>query len=400
MADDLFHHLDRLARPLAEAVLRAIAGAPTGSRWAAGWEFFRRATGTADRRDFAGAVAQGVVGLHYGVMADEAGALSPAGVDWLVRQADPAVRCVLDLGPWPWAGLAAGAAVADARAAVRDFLDPTRIKRLEQACRRPGSDDPTIYFLEQLLRRCDAGTRRRQGVFYTPQELVSFTVRGVDDCLKDEFQLPGGLADSTGDGEPFVRILDPAMGTGVFLAEVVRRIHRHVSRETDQAGIGAEPSPPPVGWEDYVTRRLLPRLVGQEVMLPALVLAHLSLARTLADTGYAFHEPGRLRLYLANTLRQPALEPGSPQSNATGGDERFSVVIGNPPFSGVSDNREPWLNALLRVARPTAGRSRTISRSTVSRCGSGNIGCRTTTSSLCGSPSGGSSRPGRESSRW
>jgi hypothetical protein len=39
--------------------------------------------------------------------------------------------------------------------------------------------------------------RKARGVWYTPQPVVNFIVRAVDDILKTEFDLPEGLADSS-----------------------------------------------------------------------------------------------------------------------------------------------------------------------------------------------------------
>ena len=52
---------------------------------------------------------------------------------------------------------------------------------------------------------------------------------------------------------------------------------------------------------------------------------------------------------LANTMLQPSLAgPDPPQAG-----HWFTVVVGNPPFSGVSDNRYAWIQRLLRGQSPT-----------------------------------------------
>jgi type I restriction-modification system DNA methylase subunit len=115
-------------------------------------------------------------------------------------------------------------------------------------------EDPIIHFYETFLSEYDPKLRKSRGVWYTPQPVVNFIVRAVDDILKTEFDLPQGLADTskttikvntqTADKRSTtgykqmeqevhkVQILDPATGTGTFLAEVVKHIHKKISRTT------------------------------------------------------------------------------------------------------------------------------------------------------------------------
>ncbi len=98
--------------------------------------------------------------------------------------------------------------------------------------------DPIIHFYETFLAEFDPKLRKSRGVWYTPEPVVNFIVRAVDDILKDEFGLKDGLADTSKtkvkvkvpthdkrykeglvDEEREVhkvQILDPAAGTGTF----------------------------------------------------------------------------------------------------------------------------------------------------------------------------------------
>ena len=110
------------------------------------------------------------------------------------------------------------------------------------------TQDPIIHFYETFLSEYDPKLRKSRGVWYTPQPVVNFIVRAVDDILKQEFGLSEGLADTSkikikikdtkyGNAKSGkksaeiekevhrVQILDPATGTGTFLAEVIRQIH-------------------------------------------------------------------------------------------------------------------------------------------------------------------------------
>src|SRR5690606_553489 len=137
-------------------------------------------------------------------------------------------------------------------------------------------EDPIIHFYETFLSEYDPKLRKARGVWYTPAPVVNFIVRAVDDILKTEFDLPQGLADNsktkikvnlqatdnrykdnikTAEQEVHkVQILDPATGTGTFLAEVVKYIYK---KSEGQQGI----------WSNYVATHLLPRLNGFELLM-------------------------------------------------------------------------------------------------------------------------------------
>jgi len=147
-------------------------------------------------------------------------------------------------------------------------------------------EDPIIHFYETFLSEYDPALRKARGVWYTPQPVVNFIVRAVDDILKTEFDLPQGLADTSkttikvdAQGKKIdkevhrVQILDPATGTGTFLAETVKQIH---SKFKGQQGL----------WSNYVETHLLPRLNGFELLMASYAMAHLKLDLLLTETGY------------------------------------------------------------------------------------------------------------------
>ncbi len=80
-------------------------------------------------------------------------------------------------------------------------------------------DDPLVHFYEPFLAAYDPGLRERAGVYYTPDPVVDFIVRAVDDVLKRDFGKTEGLADDS------VRLLDPATGTATFLARAYRQAY-------------------------------------------------------------------------------------------------------------------------------------------------------------------------------
>ncbi len=191
----------------------------------------------------------------------------------------------------------------------------------------------TPHLFEHFLAEHRRLHRKRGGVFYTPPELVQFTCRRVHQQLQEEFGLQRGLAEAT--------ILDPAAGTGTFLLGAIDVIHAEFNPAND--------------WNEYVAQRLLPHLLGTEIIPAACLAAQLNIAVKLADTGFDCQQPGRIRVELGNTLADGAdlrleisdLRP-SQISNLQSQIPLPLVLLGNPPFSSLSDNRGKWITALVR----------------------------------------------------
>ena len=85
------------------------------------------------------------------------------------------------------------------------------------------------YFYEPFLQAFDPELRKQLGVWYTPVEVVRYMVARVDKALKDDLDIPDGLAAEN------VYVLDPCCGTGAYLAEVLRRIAANLQEQ----GLGA-----------------------------------------------------------------------------------------------------------------------------------------------------------------
>lgn len=217
-------------------------------------------------------------------------------------------------------------------------------------------EDPVVHFYETFLGEYNPALRKARGVWYTPQPVVNFIVRAVDDILKTEFNLPQGLADTSKTkvkvdyyGKKIekevhkVQILDPATGTGTFLAEVVKHIHK---RFEGQQGI----------WSKYVTNDLIPRLNGFELLMASYAMAHLKMDMLLTETGYKPTDDQRFKIFLTNSLEEAHQDSGtlfsswlsdeSNQANEIKRDTPVMCVIGNPPYSVSSTNKSPWIESL------------------------------------------------------
>jgi predicted helicase len=243
---------------------------------------------------------------------------------------------------------------ADVNAILKNFGKSTKM------------EDPIIHFYEDFLSSYDPKLRKARGVWYTPHPVVNFIIRAVDDILIDEFGLPMGLADtskttikvpipthdkrfSRGMREMEqevhrVQFLDPATGTGTFVAEAINQIY---SKMKGQQGL----------WNSYVENHLLPRINGFELLMASYAMAHLKLDLLLKQTGYTGTKGQRFRIYLTNSLEEYHKDTGTlfanwlsaeaNEANQIKRDAPVMIVAGNPPYSGISSNNGEWISKLI-----------------------------------------------------
>ncbi len=156
-----------------------------------------------------------------------------------------------------------------------------------------------------------------------------------------------------------MQILDPATGTGTFLVEVIEQIYSILTNKWESQGRNTEQIASL--WNEYVPKHLLPRLYGYELMMAPYVIAHFKISLKLYETGYHFKSDERARIYLTNTLEPtresaqltyasaiPALANEGQEVDRVKNMMRFTVVLGNPPYSGESANKGNWIKKLLR----------------------------------------------------
>ncbi|MCW3765055.1 N-6 DNA methylase [Paenarthrobacter sp. PAE-2] len=199
--------------------------------------------------------------------------------------------------------------------------------------------DAWLYFYEGFLQTYDKKLRKKTGSYYTPVEVVRAMAGLVDEALVSHLGLPAGVGDDT------VTIVDPAMGTGTFLLEILRRIAETV---TADQGVGA------VG---PALEEALRRLIGFEIQLGPFAVAQLRLLAELHEYGAASVDPSLLRTYVTNTLEDPFVEEKSLGSwyqpitearraaNKAKAEEEILVVIGNPPYKDKSRGKGAWIES-------------------------------------------------------
>ncbi|MBU0569939.1 N-6 DNA methylase [Patescibacteria group bacterium] len=224
--------------------------------------------------------------------------------------------------------------------------------------------DQVIHFYEDFLKEYDDALRKRMGAYYTPLPVVQFIVRSVDHLLEKEFGLANGLADTskTKDGIHKVQILDPAVGTGTFISDVIGKIYTRI-KDSGQKG----------RWPAYVHHELLPRLYGFELMMAPYTIAHLKLSMALKETGFLYFNEtrtgkARLGIYLTNSLEEVSNQPEllafdfgasiaeeAKQASKIKNEKPIMVVVGNPPYSVSSSNKGEWIQKLIDVYKANLG---------------------------------------------
>lgn len=191
------------------------------------------------------------------------------------------------------------------------------------------------YFYEPFLEAFDPQLREDFGVWYTPDEIVRYMVARVDQTLREQFGLAAGLADES------VVVLDPCCGTGAYLVEVLRAIHRY---HAEEGGLGS--------FAGARTKEAAKsRIFGFELLPAPYVVAHLQLGLLMQELGGAFDDQTeeRAAVYLTNALtgwtptKEPKLtfmqelEDERDAANAVKQQRRILVVLGNPPYDGLAE---------------------------------------------------------------
>jgi hypothetical protein len=201
----------------------------------------------------------------------------------------------------------------------------------------------TVYLrlYEDFLAVYDPVLRKKTGSYFTPDGVVSFMVRFVEDVLRDRFHLAQGFA------TPDLLTVDPAMGTGTFLIHIIRRATQG-AEEGVRARLG----------------RIAGQLVGFENQACPYAVAQLKVAQAMYD---CHPDPplDRLRLYLTNAL-DPFDEPhvldlfgelqpsdkgalyGPIQESRHAANEvkrngQVRAVISNPPYLEQATGRGSWI---------------------------------------------------------
>lgn len=227
--------------------------------------------------------------------------------------------------------------------------------------------DPLVHFYEDFLEAYNPKIREDFGVWYTPKEVVRFIVDSVDYILKSQLNIEDGLADNskTDDGLWHkVQILDPATGTGTFLAVAAEKIY-----ESYQGQEGM--------WANDVVNHIIPRMNGFEYLVAPYTMAHLKLATALKLDATNGNIPDRLNIYLTNSLEEYHPEETldfakyiTDESNAASSIKRDTpvmIVMGNPPYNEKSANKGTWIKDLMDDYKQEPGKQKELIGTTKTR---------------------------------
>ena len=226
---------------------------------------------------------------------------------------------------------------------IAELLHVTDVKKILHEYYSTGKGkDPIIHFYETFLSTYDPEIRERRGVYYTPEAVVGYIVRSIHSILKTHFGLSDGLASQE------VKLLDPAGGTLTFPAAA---IHLAAKEFTTKYGEG--------GLHHWIKNHILQDFYAFELMMAPYAIGHLKIGFILDELSYNLADDERFKLYLTNTLEMEEIKqisiPGvsslSEESHLAGEvkkEQSILVILGNPPYSGISSNVNEWTEKLLK----------------------------------------------------
>ncbi|MCH8068032.1 MAG: N-6 DNA methylase [Candidatus Marinimicrobia bacterium] len=226
---------------------------------------------------------------------------------------------------------------------IAEVLQKTNVKKILQDYYRDGKgEDPIVHFYETFLNHYDPTLREKRGVYYTPLPVVHYIVRSLHHLLKTKFGMEDGFASKD------VKLLDPAGGTLTFPVEAIKvAVEEFVSKY----GEG--------GKHNLIKNQILQNYYAFELMMAPYAIGHMKIGFMLEELGYTMEDDDRFNLFLTNTLDMedlgqttiPGLNSLSEESTLASKvkkDEPILVILGNPPYSGISANINEWTEKLLK----------------------------------------------------
>jgi hypothetical protein len=201
------------------------------------------------------------------------------------------------------------------------------------------------YFYEPFLEAFDPALRKQLGVWFTPPEIVEYQVERVDTVLREELDIPDGLAD------PRVFVLDLCCGTAAYPVQVIRRIVKTIREEKCEGVLSVVEA----------KEAAMHRVYGFELMPAPFVVAHLQMGLLLQSLGVPLDDAKgeRASIFLTNSLtgwdftganpqlkNWPELEAERAGAGKVKQETKILVILGNPPYNayaGVSPEEEQGL---------------------------------------------------------
>jgi len=171
---------------------------------------------------------------------------------------------------------------------------------------------------------------------------VGYIVRSIHSILKTHFGLSDGLASQE------VKLLDPAGGTLTFPAAAIHLAAKEFITKYGEGGL-----------HHWIKNHILQDFYAFELMMAPYAIGHLKIGFILDELSYNLADDERFKLYLTNTLEMEEIKqisiPGvsslSEESHLAGEvkkEQPILVILGNPPYSGISYNVNEWTEKLLK----------------------------------------------------
>jgi hypothetical protein len=219
--------------------------------------------------------------------------------------------------------------VVDTLVRVIENVDWDRV-RLEEA-------ETWSLLYETFLAEYDPVLRRRSGTYYTPDLVARAMVGFADQVLKVRLGKARGFASDD------VVVVDPAMGTGTFLVEIISQAVATLRNER-----GSQVVP-----KAHVRELFEKRLVGFERQVAPYAVAELRLHHTLRQCkvelprdevrflSNAFDDPDKVAMGFGQLYEE--LQASRDGANRIKREQPVMVVIGNPPWRERARGEATWL---------------------------------------------------------
>lgn len=222
-------------------------------------------------------------------------------------------------------------------------------KILDQYYHEGKGNDPVLHFYETFLSEYDPATREKRGVYYTPEPVVSFIVRSLNEILKDKFNLHDGLASKN------VTLLDPAGGTLGFMYQAIEVAVNEFKEKYGEGTVNV-----------FLKDQVLQNFYAFELMMAPYAIGHMKISFLLDELGYKMNDDERVKYYLTNTLDMHELEKISFPIMTSLSEENkeaikvkreapILVILGNPPYQGISANKSEEVQSIKKGSTYISG---------------------------------------------
>ncbi len=218
---------------------------------------------------------------------------------------------------------------------IKESISYKKLSLIEK--REDNRKDPFLYFYEEFLTLYDKKLKIERGVFYTPEAVVSYIIRSIDEILIQELDIPKGVLNTN------LKVLDFATGTGTFILAWMELVMKRVIKENNMGLMNSIVS-------DY----LLKKVYGFEFLIVPYILCHFRIHEFLQSeySNYALNENERAQIYLTNTLENEEphfteffshIDNEGKLADQAKNEEEIIVIMGNPPYSIASTNNTKFI---------------------------------------------------------